>query len=305
MMYIFIENEKIFEHLFFLNLSVTRRKNFSRRKNSEGLIVDEKKKMILISAVAIYFVLMLAAGLTYLLMSCIMPAPTEAQTAMPVAAEEKKEAPPKPTEPEQNKKPPKEKEDPAKKAREEAAKEKIRSSNRAVWGSDRTFRELTSGMKETVRGNVTFYTHPYSSKPLSGVYIRPFVIKGHSDAILKNDVYYYSSLEDSELNWVHGDALDINADGQIISWRFDATKRRDHLAKSAENLSENYVETATDATLRDLKTIGNANNVTVTYYKIGGGARTSALSRENIRYIRDMVKLYELFVGDGKNEAQK
>ena len=277
--------------------------------------MKEKIKTLAICAACIYGVIAFAAIVVYFMMPYVVPPgtlpesePTKPENAVVAKADddplEKLKNLPPPTPPKTDaEKEKEEKERQAAKEKAEKNSERVKQQTEATWGNDRNFRELTSGMKETVRGNVTFYTHNYSSKPLSGVYIRPFVIKGKSDAILKNDIYYYVTTEDDSYKWVHGDTVRIEADGIPIVWGFDSAKRHDKLAKTGEEITENYVETASDARVNDLKTIGNATNVSVYYYNSStGSGRSSPLSRENIRNIRDMVKLYELFTGDKKAE---
>ena len=280
--------------------------------------MKENQKILLICAGAIYGVIMFASLIVYFMMPYVVP-----QTAVAAAETEVADSDPsRPLTQEEILK--KNAEDMAKadkqraedeekaaaereKKKEQAKKneEKVKEKNAATWGKNKHFRELVSGMKETVRGSVTFYTHNYDEKPPSGIYIRPFVIQGKTDAILKNDVYYFVSLDDPAYGWIHGDTLEINADGQIILWTFDPAKRHDKLGKGAESITESYVETASNARINDLKTIGNATNVTV-YYSLGGGnGRSAKLSRENLRRIRDMLELYEIFAKDMQKDTEK
>ena len=281
-----------------------------------NIAISEKVKTLLICAAGIYGVILASAIIVYFMMPYVVPEgtlPTVAETQatkekeVAVTTKEKttaeilKDLPkeePKGKSAEEKEK--EEKERQAAKERAEKNSERVKKQTAAAWGNDRNFRELQKGMKETVRGNVTFYTHNYSNKPPSGVYIRPFVLKGKDNAILKNDIYYFVAVDDANFGWVHGDTVNITADGTTIVWSFDPQKRRDKLSKSAEEISENYVETASDACIADLKTIGNATNVSVYYYNHEtGSSRSSPMSRENVRHIRDMVKLYELFNGTG------
>ncbi len=285
------------------------------------IVISDKVKTLVVCAAGIYGVIVVSALIVYLMMPYVVPEGTlpnvaAAETADRNAttddtAKEKttaellkdlpKETPPEKTDAEKEKE---EREKQAAKERAEQNSERIKQQTAATWGNDRNFRELQKGMKETVRGNVTFYTHNYSNKPPSGVYIRPFVIKGKENAILKNDVYYYVSTDDSDFGWIHGDTVTITADGATIVWNFDPQKRRDKLAKTAEEITEHYVETASDARIADLKAIGNAGSVSVYYYSNETGkGRSSPMSRENIRHIKDMVKLYELFTGTGQTAA--
>ena len=274
--------------------------------------INDNIKTLLACAGGIYGVIAVSAIIVYFMLPHVVPPgtfPDEGAVENPaaVAVDEPKEKtseellknlPPDTPEKTAADKEKEEQEKQKAKERQEKNEEAVKQRTVASWSNDRNFRELIKGMKETVRGNVTFFTHNYSSKPLSGVYIRPFVIKGKSDAIVKNDIYYYVTTDDDKFNWIHGDTVNITADGYTYVWSFDPSKRHDKLAKSAEEIMENYVETASESRIRDLKAIGNASNVTVYYYNSATGTgRTSPLSRENIRNIRDMIKLYELFTG--------
>ena len=285
-----------------------------------NLPISDKAKTLIVCAVGIYGVIAVSALIVYFMMPYVVPEGT-----IPVAAAESnaseetnadegekttaeilkdlpKEAPKGKSEEELERE---EKARQEAKERAEKNSERVKEQTAAAWGNDRNFRELQKGMRETVRGNVTFYTHNYSKKPMPGIYIRPFVLKGKDNAVLKNDIYYYVNLDDADFDWIHGDTVNINADGATIVWSFDAQKRRDRLAKNAEDITEHFVETASDARIRDLKAIGDAKNVTVHYYNSATGkGRTSPLSRENIRNIHDMVKLYELFTGDKKEVSE-
>ncbi|MBR2216397.1 MAG: hypothetical protein IJ849_11685 [Selenomonadaceae bacterium] len=182
----------------------------------------------------------------------------------------------------------------AEKRRQEAEAKRAKEQELAAAREARV-ETLTSGMKESLRGGVTLYTFSDGSKMSSGVHLRPFVMRGYEDVVLKNEIcYYYSIYDDIPTNWVHGDALSVQADGQTFWFQLDPDKRRDHLASDAESLTERFVSTADDNALAMLRAVAKAGNVTLYYYKTGGVGCTTVMSREELRRIRDMVELYDL-----------
>lgn len=179
-----------------------------------------------------------------------------------------------------------------KQAREKAAREKEWAAQKQ---RDDKIEQLTASMRETVRNGVTIYTYPKELSSSSGVHLRPFLMRGYDGAVLKNEIYYYYSIYDNiPTNWIHGDGLTVQADGQNFYLKLNPEKRRDHLASNAESLTERYVSTADKQTLDMLHAVAQAGNVTLYYYKTGGEGCTSNLSREELRHIRDMVQLYDL-----------
>lgn len=146
-------------------------------------------------------------------------------------------------------------------------------------------------LKTVTKGSVTFYTSNRETE-LSGVHLRPFIAESKGNIILKNDIYYYSALDDANYGWIHGSNLDVTADGQTFSFAFDTSKRRDKLGKGAEDLMENYVFDADKNAEEMLKAVANATNVTVHYY--GEADIVCALSREDIRHINDIMTYYDI-----------
>lgn len=151
--------------------------------------------------------------------------------------------------------------------------------------------DIEAKMKIVTRGGVTFYTHK-RGKEMSGVHLRPFIAEQNGIITLKHDIYYYSALDDANYGWIHGDHLDITADGVTYAFVLDGTKRHDKLGKGAEALTESYVFDADKQVIAMLKAVGNANSVTVRYY--GGADISCNMSREDIRRINEMMTLYEI-----------
>lgn len=159
--------------------------------------------------------------------------------------------------------------------------------------------EIESKMKVIERGGATYYTSN-RGKELSGVHLRPFVIEHNGAVILKHDIYYHSALDDPNYGWIHGNHLDVTADGQTFSYDLDPTKRRDKLGKGAEDLTESFVMDADKNVEAMLRAVGGASSVTVRY---SGGAETvSNLSREDIRRIYEMMVFYDILKKESNGE---
>ena len=246
-------------------------------------------KHVLIGALIMYLILMAAGGAAYY---AVLQRPSvDRQTQ---AASEKTDA-----------KDPKAsqtgaQEMKAKAAEKKAAAEEAKKRMEAAKQREKLREELISGMQVVTRGGVTYYSYRHDEQPMSGVYLRPFIAERDGDCVLKNDVYYYSSLEDENYGWLHADHLDVNADGYTVTLAFDSGKRRDKLGKGAENVTENYVVNADPVTVQMLKAVGNASNVTLHFYQAGSAGTVSAMGRADIRRVRDMVTLYELFQAENQ-----
>lgn len=235
-------------------------------------------KHVLVGAFIFYLILMAAGGAAYYAVQQRAGAENVA-TASAVGksdAETEKE---------------KEKADPEaerKKRAEERAKRQEEERKRQKQRED-----LVSGMKVVTRNGTTYYSHPHDEQT-SGIYLRPFIAERDGECVLKNDVLYYSTLEDANYGWVHGDHLEVQADGATVILAFDSTKRRDKLGKGAETVTEHYVVNADEKAVQMLKAVGNAANVTLRFYQEGSYGASHPLGRQDIRRVRNMVALYEM-----------
>ena len=244
-------------------------------------------KHVLIGARIMYLILMAAGGAGYY---AVVQHQTQGENAMPfleqVTGGGQKEGDAKePGDGEEAKR---------REAEKKAAAEEAARRLEAAKQREKQMEELVSGMQVITRGGVTYYSYHHDEHPMSGVYLRPFIAERDGDCVLKNDVYYYSSLEDENYGWLHADRLDVNADGYAVTLAFDAGKRRDRLGKGAENVTENYVTNVDAVTLQMLKAVGNASQVTLRFYQEGTAGAVSTLGRADIRRVHDMVTLYEL-----------
>ena len=244
-----------------------------------------KTKHVLIGAMIFYLILMAAGGAAYY-------AVQQRQAQEAVQAEKEERAAGEAREGGETE------DAAAKKAAAAAEKEKRLQEERK---REKQMEDLVSGMNVVTRGGVTYYSYRHDEQ-MSGIYLRPFIAERDGDCVLKNDVYYYSTLEDANFGWVHGDHLEVNADGYTATLAFDASKRRDKLGKGAENVTENYVVNADPATVQMLKAVGNATNVTLRFYQEGSYGAVHSLGRQDIRRIHDMVMLYELLQAEARGE---
>ena len=146
---------------------------------------------------------------------------------------------------------------------------------------------------ETING-VTYYKHTWPVRLPSGVYLRPFIAVGNGVCVLKNDIYYFYSIDDPDQTaWIFGDRLSIVAGGQESVLPLDPSKLRKHMASDASWLAENYVMNADEQTLAAFRRIANAGSAYIVYYKQGGKARRHDLRPQEIQRIQEMVHLYD------------
>lgn len=155
--------------------------------------------------------------------------------------------------------------------------------------------DLKADMKEETINGIVYYRHEWPRKLASGVYLRPFIAVGNGRCVLKNDVYYFYSIADSQSTaWIFGDRLDIYVGGELTTLSFNPQLMRKHMASDAEWLAENYVVEADADTIAAFKRIANAKQAYIVYYKEGGKARRHDLTTSEIKRVREMVQLYEL-----------
>ena len=162
--------------------------------------------------------------------------------------------------------------------------------------------QLKDSMTSVDRNGVSYYIYPAPEHPQSGVFLRPFIQEGEGTCVLKNDVFYYSDVEDASYGWIHADHLQINADGWEMQMEFDPSARRDKLGNGAESVTEHFVTDAGPEALEILKSVGDAENVSLYFYQSGAGGVSHEMSREEIRHVHDMVMLYELMKQEEKGE---
>lgn len=244
-----------------------------------------KKSHIIIVAIGIYLSIMIAGGTAYYVVS----------QQQAILAQKKAEAG---DDAPQAKKAQKEKEKESKKKRDmEREKKKAVEQERR-----KRMKQLKDKMTSVSRGGIVYYLFPAPEKQDSGVFLRPFIQEGAESSVLKNDVFYYSSVEDDDYGWVHGDHLMIRADGWETTLGFDPSVRRDKLGSGAESVTEHFVVDAGPEALEALKMVGSAGSASVYFYQAGAAGVFHELGREEIRHIHDMVELYELMRQEEKGE---
>ena len=226
-----------------------------------------KKSQIIIAAVILYLLIMVMGGAAYYAYSIQHDARQARieQEAQEEAAERKA-------------------------AQETVAKEKPKEEA----AKPEKARKQSDSMEIETRGGVDYYKHPWPVKPPSGVYLRPFVAERNGVCIFKNDIYYFYDITDSEqTGWIFGDRLDIHAGGQVTTLVLDPAKLHKHMASDASWLAENYVMNADKKTLEAYRRIAQSDSAYIVYYKTGGKQRRHDLSAKELKWIREMVELYD------------
>lgn len=248
-----------------------------------------KKSRIVLSAIFIYLVMLAAGGAAWYVISQQPP-------AQPAA-----ERQPELTEAEKAEKAARE----AARAKEQAEREaKERQERERISKREANIKQLSEGLKKKTNRDVTYYTGNYEEKPPPGVYLRPILALGEDVAILKIEVFYYYDIHDSEATaWIMGDHLEINADGQVMTLAFDPSKLQKKVASDAEWLWEKYMINANAAATDILRRAAAASSVSITYYQAASGkSRSQALSATELKELREVVALYDLYNQKMKEE---
>ena len=226
-------------------------------------------KKILLTAVAVYAVIIVAGVTAYFLLRDppVPPPPTQVEATTSAAARSG--------------------EVPETKSGE-AAKTPTSSTQ-----DKQTADAIITGMKVENRGGITLYTYDYPKKPAPGVYLRPFLVTDGAAWVLKFDLYYYYNISDPQKTaWIHGDALNVSVGGKTYNLRFLAHDRRDKMSPDAENLAESYVHDATEDELSVLRALAQAGSGSITYYQQEGGVqRSHKFTSEEITRIRNVLTL--------------
>lgn len=237
-------------------------------------------KKILLTAIAVYAVIVIAGATAYFLLRDPPAAPPARHEVTTSAAKSSGEVPDT-------------KSGEAAKAPTSSAQEK------------QTADAIITGMKVENRGGITLYTYDYPKKPAPGVYLRPFLVTDGVAWALKFDLYYYYNISDPQKTaWIHGDSLNVNVGGKTYNLRFLAHDRRDKMSPDAENLAESYVHDATEDELSVLRALAQAGSGSITYYQQEGGAqRSHEFTSEEITRIRNVLTLYDYETKDDAEAA--
>lgn len=237
-------------------------------------------KKILLTAIAVYAVIVIAGATAYFLLRDPPAAPPARHEVATSTAKSSDEVPDT-------------KSGEAAKAPTSSAQEK------------QTADAIITGMKVENRGGITLYTYDYPKKPAPGVYLRPFLVTDGVAWALKFDLYYYYNISDPQKTaWIHGDSINVNVGGKTYNLRFLAHDRRDKMSPDAENLAESYVHDATEDELSVLRALAQAGSGSITYYQQEGGAqRSHEFTSEEITRIRNVLTLYDYETKDDAEAA--
>ena len=237
-------------------------------------------KKILLTAIAVYAVIVIAGATAYFLLRDPPATPPARHEVTTSAAKSSGEVPDT-------------KSGEAAKAPTSSAQEK------------QTADAIITGMKVENRGGITLYTYDYPKKPAPGVYLRPFLVTDGAAWVLKFDLYYYYNISDPQKTaWIHGDSINVNVGGKTYNLRFLAHDRRDKMSPDAENLAESYVHDATEDELSVLRALAQAGSGSITYYQQEGGAqRSHEFTSEEITRIRNVLTLYDYETKDDAEAA--
>lgn len=248
-----------------------------------------KKSGIVLSAIFIYLLILAAGGAAWYVLS-------QRPAQQPVVRQQ-----PELTEAEKAEKAARE----AARAKEQAEREaRERQEEERISKRENGIKQLSGGLKQRKNRDVTYYTGNYEDKPPPGVYLRPILAVGEDVAVLKIEVFYYYTIYDSEATaWIMGDHLDINADGQVMTLAFDPSKLQKKVASDAEWLWEKYMVNANAASADILRRAAASASVTITYYQAASGkSRSQTLSATELKELRDVVALYDLYNQKMKEE---
>lgn len=229
------------------------------------------KSKIIAIALGVYLIIMVAGGASYYAYSLQnKPVVAEKSVAAPAPKKESaspKEEPPQPTE--------------TKKAIETPTED----------DKDNILKTLT---EDTVNG-ITYYHYKKEKQPPSGIYLYPSVAESNTKCDLRLEVYYFYSIDDAKQTaWIFGDRADIDSGNKSTTLILSPKGLVKHMAKDASYLSESHTITLKKSEIGVMRDIAANGGGTITYYKIGGKARTEHISREDARRLRDTIKLYDI-----------
>ena len=156
--------------------------------------------------------------------------------------------------------------------------------------------KLKEGMERVDSGSYTWYRYP-EEKPLSGgLYVQPLLGHNRDSTFRCNILYYYSMHESSMRGWIFGDHFAVEADGERHSWEIEEKKRRDHLDKDVEFLTERSQIALGEEGAAILRRAANARTARFIYWSTAEGKSIShTLTSEEKRRLRNMIALYDLW----------
>ena len=174
---------------------------------------------------------------------------------------------------------------------EEAAQEAAQREEREA-----RIEKLKEGMERTDSGAYTWYSYPEEKKPAGGLYVQPLLGHSRDSTFRCNILYYYSMHESSMRGWIFGDHFAIEADGERRTWEIAEKKRRDHLDKDVEFLTERSQIALGEEGAFILRRASNARAARFIYWSTAEGKSIShTLTSEEKRRLRNMIALYDLW----------
>ena len=156
--------------------------------------------------------------------------------------------------------------------------------------------KLKEGMERVDSGSYTWYRYPEEKKLSGGLYVQPLLGHSRDSTFRCNILYYYSMHESSMRGWIFGDHFAIEADGERRTWEIAEKKRRDHLDKDVEFLTERSQIALGEEGAFILRRASNARAARFIYWSTAEGKSIShTLTSEEKRRLRNMIALYDLW----------
>ena len=135
-----------------------------------------------------------------------------------------------------------------------------------------------------------------AEKLSGGLYVQPLLGHSRVSTFRCNILYYYSMHESSMRGWIFGDHFAIEADGERRTWEIEEKKRRDHLDKDVEFLTERSQIALGEEGSFILRRASNARTARFIYWsKAEGKSISHTLTSEEKRRLRNMIALYDLW----------
>ncbi|MFC2740138.1 MAG: hypothetical protein ACFN3F_00365 [Selenomonas sp.] len=186
-------------------------------------------------------------------------------------------------------------------AAQEAARREAREAERLAEEAKRKEREariekLKEGMERIDSGSYAWYSYPEEKKLSGGLYVQPLLGHSRVSTFRCNILYYYSMHESSMRGWIFGDRFAIETDGERRTWEIEEKKRRDHLDKDVEFLTERSQIALGEDGAEVLRRAANARTARFIYWSTAEGKSVShTLTNEEKRRLGNMIALYDLW----------
>lgn len=153
--------------------------------------------------------------------------------------------------------------------------------------------EIRAHLKSETIDGVTYYTYP-QEKPADGLSLEPLLADGDFTQVRCNLLYFYNINDGTNTAWIHGDHLRLEADGEAHTWNLDPQRRHDRVARDAESLEELYQIPIEASEIPLLQAAAHADEASITYWQAGGKERSHALTTKEKARLGEIVELYTL-----------